>query len=64
MRNPVGWMHAMSTWAYGLGQPLVVGLVVLATLLAVAGYFATKAAWRLYLIRAWRQRRAARKRPL
>lgn len=64
MRNPAGWMHAMSTWTYGLGQPLVVGLVVLATLLAVTGYFATKAAWRLYLIRAWRQRRAVRKRPL
>jgi uncharacterized protein (DUF2062 family) len=47
-----------------LGQPLVVGLVLLASLLAVIGYFATHFAWRLYLVRAWRQRHAKRQPPL
>ena len=46
----------MSTWTYGLGKPLMVGLVLLATILAVAGYFAVKAAWRWHLIRSWRAR--------
>ena len=61
-QNPGAWMHAMSAWAYGLGKPLVIGLVLLAVLLAAIGYFAVKAAWRWHLVRAWRHRRAARRR--
>ncbi|MDQ5915677.1 MAG: uncharacterized protein QG584_1569, partial [Pseudomonadota bacterium] len=56
-RNPAGWMQAMSTWTYGLGKPLLVGLILLATMLAVVGYFTVKAAWRWHLIRNWRARR-------
>ncbi|MFC5303029.1 DUF2062 domain-containing protein [Azospira restricta] len=58
--DPAGWMQAMSAWTYGLGKPLVIGLVLLGALLATAGYFAVKAAWRWHLIRAWRRRRAGR----
>ena len=57
IRNPAGWMQAMSAWTYGLGKPLAAGLVLLASLLAVIGYFSVKAAWRWYLIRAWKKRR-------
>lgn len=54
------WTHAMGTWMLGLGKPLGIGLVVLASVLAVAGYFLMLLAWRIYLIRAWRQRRTQR----
>lgn len=55
------WTHAMGVWVLGLGKPLGVGLVILATLLAVAGYFAMRLAWRIYLVRTWKNRRASRK---
>jgi len=53
------WANALWEWAYGLGKPLVIGLVVLACSLATIGYFAVKLIWRAYLIRAWRRRRVA-----
>ena len=54
--NLAAWAHAAMEWMFGLGKPLGIGLPLLASLLAVAGYFATKAAWRIWLIRAWRRR--------
>ncbi len=51
----------MQQWMLGVGKPLGIGLVLLAILLAVAGYFLTKAVWRIWLIRAWRLRRAERR---
>jgi uncharacterized protein (DUF2062 family) len=56
-RNPAGWINAMSAWTYGLGKPLLFGLVLLASGLAASGYCAVKAAWRVYLIRALGKRR-------
>lgn len=56
VRNPVGWLQAMSAWSYGLGKPLLVGLVLLASLLALAGYFLVKLAWRWHTIHAWSAR--------
>lgn len=57
----VGWTEAMQGWMLTVAKPLGIGLIVLAAGLAVFGYFATKAAWRLYLIAAWRRRRNGRK---
>ena len=37
-----------------------VGLLLLAGLLALCGYGLMRLAWRIYLIRAWRQRRVSR----
>ena len=60
------WSHvidgcqAMLAWVLGLGKPLGVGLLVLAIALAVLGYCVTQGAWRLYLIRSWRQRKLQR----
>jgi len=51
------WVVALIDWMSGLGKPLAVGLVLLASGLSVAGYFGVKAAWRIWLIRAWRRRR-------
>ena len=50
------WLHALVDWMIGLGTPLALGLVLLAAGLAVAGYFAVRLVWRIYLVRAWRQR--------
>ena len=51
------WTEAMQTWMLAVAKPLAVGLIALASSLAIVGYTATKAAWRLYLIKAWRRRR-------
>jgi hypothetical protein len=52
----------MMEWAISLGKPLAVGLVALALTLAVAGYFAARVGWRLYVIAAWRARAERRRR--
>jgi hypothetical protein len=53
----VQWTQAMQDWMLGVAKPLGIGLVALAATLAVVGYVATKAAWRIWLIRSWRARR-------
>jgi hypothetical protein len=57
----VAWTEAMQTWMLGVAKPLGFGLILLATSLAVGGYLLTKAAWRFYLIRAWRRRNLSRR---
>jgi len=54
------WVAALADWMVHLGKPLALGLVLLASLLAATGYFAVRAAWRVYLIRAWRKRSVRR----
>ena len=61
MTHFVAWTEAMQTWMIGVGKPLGIGLVLLAIMLAVAGYLLTKAAWRILLIRAWRRRNRSRR---
>lgn len=58
----VEWASQLAQWAMEMGQPLLIGLVLLGSLLAVSGYFAVRAAWRVWLIRAWRRRQQARSR--
>lgn len=57
----VEWAQSLLPWALELGRPLAVGLVLLASMLAVAGYFAVRAIWRIWLVRAWRARSARRR---
>ena len=52
----VAWTTAMQGWMMNAAKPLGIGLVVLASLLSVLGYAVTKAAWRVFLMRAWRRR--------
>lgn len=54
------WIPAALDWIASVGKPLVIGLPLLAALLALAGYFVIDWAWRLYVRRAWRQRRRRR----
>lgn len=56
----IGWTTAMQGWMLGAAKPLGIGLVLLASGLAVVGYIATRAAWRAYLIAAWRRRKSVR----
>src|SRR5690606_27549243 len=50
------WAMAFLDWTAGLGKPLAIGLVALASGLAVAGYFVTRGIYRWWLIRAWHRR--------
>lgn len=55
--NFVGWTEAMQAWMLAVAKPLGLGIILLASGLAILGYFGTKAAWRLYLVNAWRRRK-------
>ena len=59
--NLFEWTRAMGEWMLGLGAPLAVGVVLLANTLAVLGYVIVRLGWRVYLVRAWRRRQAARR---
>lgn len=54
------WTHAMLAWMARLGRPLAIGIPLLAAGLALAGYWAVKAAWRIHLLRAWQRRKLQR----
>lgn len=56
----LAWTQAMQAWMLAAARPLAVGLLLLASGLAVVGYLATRAAWRLYLLAAWRKRQKIR----
>ncbi|MCB1960371.1 MAG: DUF2062 domain-containing protein [Rhodocyclaceae bacterium] len=55
------WAGALWTWMLGLGRPLALGLVLLASALAGVGYGVVRVAWRWHLVRAWRRRRGHNK---
>ena len=48
---------AMGRWMMGLGAPLAVGLLMLASILAALGYVTVRGLWSVYLRRAWHARR-------
>lgn len=54
------WLPAALDWLVSVGKPLVIGLPLLAVLLAAAGYFLVNWAWRLRVRHAWRKRRQRR----
>lgn len=52
----IGWSSAMQQWMLSVATPLGIGLLLLASGLALGGYLLTRAAWQIYLIAAWRKR--------
>jgi uncharacterized protein len=50
------WIPALVDWVISLGKPLLVGLVLLALLLSIAGYVLVRGGWRLYTVYEWRKR--------
>jgi uncharacterized protein (DUF2062 family) len=51
------WLRAATEWLFSAGKPLLIGLPLLAMLLAVAGYVCVSIGWRLYVAWNWRRRR-------
>ncbi len=56
------WLPALIDWLGHLGKPLLVGVPLLAVLLAVIGYFAVDWSWRGYVGVAWKRRKHRRRR--
>lgn len=52
--------RALMHWSIGLGKPLLVGLPLLALLLALLGYALVRVGWSCSIRRQWRKRRTAR----
>jgi uncharacterized protein (DUF2062 family) len=50
-------------WLMGMGESFALGLLILALILAAAGYAAVQLGWRLYLLAYLRRRRARAKPP-
>lgn len=59
--SPAQWGQMFVDWTMALGKPLLIGLPLLATLLALAGYAAVHVGWGLYLRHAWRARARVRR---
>ena len=56
----LGALPAVINWMLSLGAPLVVGILMLGSVLALASYFLVLGLWRLHVLLAWRQRRHRR----
>ncbi|MGZ8967419.1 MAG: DUF2062 domain-containing protein, partial [Gallionella sp.] len=52
--------HELWTWFEALGAPILIGLPLLAILLAISGYALVRLAWRMMVVVRWRMRQAAR----
>jgi uncharacterized protein (DUF2062 family) len=48
-------------WVHQASGPIAVGVLTIAILAAVSGYFAATLIWRLWAGSRWQQRRAARR---
>ena len=56
------WIPATAHWFASMGKPFAVGLILLALILAVAGYLLVIAAWRAHVVLLWRKRQRSRAR--
>lgn len=60
MQSMMEWVQSLTHWFIGLGEPLAVGLLVMAVVFAVLGYVITSLLWRLHVVRAMARRRERR----
>jgi uncharacterized protein (DUF2062 family) len=54
------WIPALFDWMGIMGKPFLFGLFLMAISLAVIGYIAVMAAWRMHVCWSWRKRQQAR----
>lgn len=54
------WIPALFHWIVLMGKPFLLGLFLLALILAVAGYLLALGVWRLHVVLSWRKRRRDR----
>jgi uncharacterized protein (DUF2062 family) len=59
--GPLDYLSAMVEWSIGMGKPLALGLVILASGLAFIGWATVHIAWRIHATGAWRRRAASRR---
>ncbi len=59
-RSYLEWLHAALQWLGSVGKPLLVGVPLLAVLLAAAGYCITDWTWRLGVKWQWLRRKRSR----
>lgn len=52
-----GWTIELWGWLAQLGKPLLIGLPLLAMILAIAGYVVVRMIWRIAVILKWRARK-------
>lgn len=55
--DPSASLHALNEWLLSLGMPLLVGLLLLASSLALVGYVVVRVGWNLYLRYTWAKRK-------
>ncbi len=58
--NWSNWYTILPNWLLTLGEPFAIGLLLLAALLAVVGYFAVRVLWFWMVMREWKKRLARR----
>jgi len=51
------WMGKLWEWLVMLGEPILIGLPLLAAVLAISGYIVVRVAWRVMVILKWRARK-------
>ncbi len=54
------WVAGLWGWLAQLGKPLLIGLPLLAVILAIVGYVAVRVVWRIAVILQWRARKRCR----
>ena len=59
-QHPIDWTVQFAHWTISLGPALALGLPLLATSLALAGWLITRMVWHVHASLAWRRRRARR----
>jgi len=59
--NWTNWYAILPEWLFSLGEPFAIGLLLLAILLAVVGYFVVRVLWFWVVVREWKRRALRRK---
>lgn len=54
------WAGVLWDWFTAMGEPILIGLPLLAIILSISGYFAVRVAWRLAVVLKWRARNKRR----
>jgi uncharacterized protein len=60
IRDALNWIMYWIEWTQSAGWPLVIGLALLAVLLAIIGYVGVRVLWRLQAALRWKKRRLER----
>jgi uncharacterized protein (DUF2062 family) len=54
-------MPALFDWMISVGKPLLIGVPILAVVLALTGYIVVNWVWKIYVTIAWHRRKRRRR---